>query len=280
MSFYLNFSSPTLKKDLKLKELPFFAFKTLNKFLTNKNNRHISDYFDEIVLSSLVEKDEYTKLTNFDKFCILFILRCTCISPDLEFNQNGANRQKSLLPLLTACLDFTTTFENTFEHDNIKFTVSLPTSLYFETLYEAFCSAITKLFINNKEIELIKDKKTEIIESLPAHITNEIKKFSETIETSFNTLNFKLVDIPSSTPFILSPFNLSFFELLKLLYTSDLKSIFDLHYILVSKLNYTPEYTDRNTLVENLLICKTYETELQAQKEAQQQMDKKNNQPK
>ena len=64
---FLNNIKPV--KIEQVHSLNLFYFLFFFKFLINNNNKHIEEYFNNIILDCLVEKEDYSKLTNFDKFC-------------------------------------------------------------------------------------------------------------------------------------------------------------------------------------------------------------------
>lgn len=274
MSFFINFKVPTLDKEIKLKEVDFKTFKVINKFLINQNNNHINEFFDEILKDCIVEKEIFSLLTNFDKFCALLLLRCTSISPFLEYSEKSMSVKKPLLPFLNKCLDFKTDFSHYFTVDDYEIHLSLPSKLYFEDIFDAFYSSVTKIYHKNRLVDIEITNKNSFIDELPAEITVKIKKYSDNIKNSFSEIVFDIIDSDKNDKLPLSPFNLSFFEILKALYTSNLKNIFELQYILVSKLNYSADYVDSNTLTENLILCNIYEQEMQKMKEEQENIDK------
>jgi hypothetical protein len=274
MPFFINFKIPTLDTEVKLKEVSFKTFKTINKFLINQNNNHINEFFDEILMECLVEKDIFYKLTNFDKFCALFLLRCTSISPTIEYTDKGINVKKALLPFLNKCLDFKTNFSKQIHLDSYEIMLNLPDTLFFNDIFDAFYSCIHKVYIKNSEIDFKSVNKAGFIDNLPAEVTSRIKEYSDSIKTDFSKLVFDVLANESDNKLTLSPFDLSFFEILKALYTSNLKNIFELQYILVSKLNYSADYVDNSTLTENLILCNIYEQEMQKLKEEQENIDK------
>ena len=105
----------------------------------------------------------------------------------------------------------------------------------------------------------------EIIESLPANIIFDIKKFYENLVNVFNELVFTLPSINENVN--LNPFDSSLLEILKLLFRANLKNIYEMQYFMVSKMHYTPEYIDNNTFVENVLLLRLFEDELKKQDE-------------
>jgi len=274
MSFYINFKVPTGNKEVKLKEVTFKTFKTINKFLINQNNVHIAEFFDEILLDSLVNKDVFSEFTNFDKFCALFLLRCTSISPTIEYSDKSITVKKPLLPFLSKCLDFISDYSTHFALNDYEIHLSLPHKLFFNDIFDAYYSSVSKIYFKNKLINFEIEDKTSFIDNLPAEVTFKIKDYSNNIKNKFSELVFDVTSNESNEKLTLSPYDLSFFEILKALYTSNLKNIFELQYILVSKLNYSADYIDSNTLTENLILCNIYEQEMQKLKDEQENIDK------
>jgi len=280
--FYIDFYSPTLQKNLKVKELTFKQYRDLNKFIINNNNFFIADYFDTIIKDCLYDKEYFDHLTNFDKFCLLFLLRCLFVSPDIEY-KNGPNAVKQqLIPFLKKYFNFKTEFSEELNNDPLKVIISLPKILFFDNIYDALYSSVDRIYIDNNEIEFLNnpEEKLKIIENLPAEILTGLKSFSDRITKDFSSLTLE-VGIDKKNKVELNPYNTSLFEILKAMFTANLKNIYEVQYLLVSKLRYSADYIDKNTLAENLVLCNLYETEMAKLKEEQDKiMDKKGPQPK
>lgn len=271
MSFYLNFHSPTLDKDLRIKELTFKQYRVLNKFLLNNNNFHISEYFEEIVKECLLEKEYYEQLTNFDKFCMLYLLRCLFVSPEIELKDKTSVTKIPLVPFLNKCIDFKTNFTSEHFIDTLKLQITLPKALYFENLLDAYYSSVNKVFVNDEEIDIftnISQERQKIIEQLPAEVTGHIDKFSKDTVKAFKPLVLK-VGAKDDDKIEISPYNTTLFEILKALFSANLKNIYEMQYLLVSKMFFTCEAIDNNTLTENIVLCKIYEAELAKMQEEQ-----------
>jgi len=272
MSFYLNYFAPTLQKNLHLKEINFLQYKTLNKFLINNNNQHIQEYFDNILKECLLEDVE---LTNFDKFCALFLLRCTCISPEIEFYVGNSTKKASLLNFLKKCLDFKVEFSKKVKIDeNIELTLKLPKSFIFETTFDALYETISEVYYRDKK--LIYNSNSELMEVLPADVLTHLKDYSKKLDKEFRDLVFD-VGVKDKDQFSISPFNMSMFEVLRALFNSNFRNILELQYLLVSKCRYNPDYIDKNSLMENLILTNIYEEEV---KKINEEQDKALEKPK
>ncbi len=268
MSFYLNYESPVLKRSFKIKELTFGQFRDLNKYILSNNNIFIESFFDEILTNNLEHKDLLKQLCNYDKFCILVLLRTVNISPELEIFEKNKNFKVPLKDFLNKCLNFTHDTTKNIEHDNIKIKLELPASFVINNLLDLTDMVVKRveiddsiLFFNEIESEL----KKEIIEALPANIIFDIKKFYENLVNVFSELSFTLPSINETIN--LNPFDSSLLEILKLLFRANLKNIYEMQYFMVSKMYYTPEYIDNNTFVENVLLLRLFEDELKKQDE-------------
>lgn len=265
MDFYLNFYAPSLKKNLNLKELTFRQFFTLNKFITNNNHAHISQCFDDIILDNLKEKEHFCQLTNFDKFVGLYLLRSSCISPEVEL-KSGTNAAKiSLYPFLIKCVDKKVETNSTIIVNDIELQLNLPKSLYSSNTFDIIYDTIYNIKINKKNIDISAlnvEEKNEIIEELPAQISAKVKAYCDEMEKQYSDLilEFKLLIDSKIT---INPFNNSLFEILKAFYQTDLISLYELQYILVNKLLYSAEYVDKNTLIENILLSNFYKAEIE-----------------
>jgi len=261
MGFFANIYAPTLSLDLRIKELSFLQYKTLNKFITNNKDEHIVSYFDEILKENILEKDTVNKLTGYDKFCALFMLRCLSVSPNIEYKKDNSNFKFPLLPFLNDCLDIKTTFTEAVNIDNIEFTLGLPYKFIFNDMFDAYFGLLhtvnngsTKIIVNDLTIE----EKNELYKTLPISLTQHLKDYLLKVAQDFEklVLDFKLVQ-----PITVKPFDLSMLELLKALFSSNLSSLYELQYVLVSKAQYSPEYIDKNTLAENLVLQNLLEQE-------------------
>jgi hypothetical protein len=268
MSFYLNYESPVLKKSFKIKELTFGQFRDLNKYILSNNNIFIESFFDEILTNNLEQKDLLKQLCNYDKFCILVLLRTVNISPELEIFEKNKNFKVPLKDFLNKCLNFTHDTTKNIEHDNIKIKLELPASFVINNLLDLTDMVVKRVEIDNSILnfnEIESELKKEIIETLPANIIFDIKKFYENLVNVFSELSFTLPSINETIN--LNPFDSSLLEILKLLFRANLKNIYEMQYFMVSKMYYTPEYIDNNTFVENVLLLRLFEDELKKQDE-------------
>lgn len=263
MDFYLNFTPINSTESLKVKELSFKQLKILNKFLHNKNNNAISNCFEAILQENILDNSKNILLNNFDKFCILFLLRLASVSPEIEIKKGNFTKKTDLLPFYSAITSLKLNSPVTVDDNNLKLRLSLPKHLYFEDIFSSFSDTVDEISVSgNKSIELntcsLKEKQN-LFDKLPATAVEKIYSHKKAIESKFETVIF---NIDGENDVKISPFNISLFEILKVLFFSDLKSIYDVQYLLVSKVNYNPDYIDKNTLLENIMLINSYSDEM------------------
>lgn len=272
MAFYLNFVPSTLDSSSKIRELSFQQFRELNKYILSNNNIFIESFINTIIFENLENKKDFFKLTNFDKFCCMLLLRSVCISPELEIFQKNQNIKVSITDFLNKCLEFNKKFNKTIKQHDLEILLELPHNFVIKNFLELPHLIIKSVKIQDAEYQfndIDNNLKTEIVEMLPGNVIFEIKSFFDEIVDKFKELEFKIPSFDETI--ILNPYDGTLLELLKLVFRANLTNIYEMQYILVSKLHYTPEYLDNNTFAENLLLIRLFEDEIKRQEEQNKQ---------
>jgi hypothetical protein len=266
MDFFLSYTTIISKKKLFIKELTFKQLKVLNKFIQNKDEEAINICFESILLENIQNLNTDDVLTNYDKFCLLFLLRLASISPEIELKKQNILTKVNLLPAYNTFFNINLNNNYTIENNSFKIKLSLPKSLYFNNIFDILLSSIDQIDIKTaNELKIINfntlttEEKKIIFEKLPAYIINDINKTKQTIENAFTNVSLT-IDTHNKLP--INPFNMSLFEMLKLLLTVDLKHLYDIQYALVHKLNFDAFYADNNTLTENIILINNYTEEM------------------
>jgi hypothetical protein len=277
MAFYLNFEAPSCKTKHKISELSFLQFKELNKYILNNNDLLLEKFIDELIETNLEIKKDIKTFTNYDKFCLMVLQRTICIAPDLEFTEKNQTHRLPLTNFLKQIFEFNIQFKKTLTIDNITVELGLPTHFVYDNFLDLSTYIIQQIKFENEVINFntLKDnEKDEVLKLLPASIIFEIKNFYETIIESFKQIKFKLPTIEEDIE--LNPFNKSLLDIIKYFFKTNLTSLYEMQYFIVSKIFYTPEYVDKNTFVENIMLLNLFEKE---QKKIEEQQNKQN-QPK
>jgi hypothetical protein len=263
MEFYLNFTAPSTSQSLKIKELSFKQLRVLNKFLHNKNNISINNCLEKILEENIIDYNKKMNLNLQDKFCIFLLLRLASISPEIEIKKGNFTKKTSLEPFYTQISTLKLKTLPDIEDNGIKIKMNLPKQFYYNDIFCSFSDAIDTIQIKQNQLvetnELSQSEKQNLFDSLPASILEKIYNYKQLIETEFKAIT---LNIDNENTIEFSPFNASLFEVLKMLYFSDLKSLYDIQYMIVSKAHYNPEYADTNTLLENIILINNYSDEM------------------
>jgi len=263
MEFYLNFTVPSTSQSLKIKELSFKQLRVLNKFLHNKNNTAINHCLERILEENVIDYNKKINLNSHDKFCIFVLLRLASISPEIEIKKGHFTKKTSLQPFYSQISALKLKTLSDIEENDIKIKINLPKQFYYSDIFSSFSDTIDTIQIKqNQKVEtseLSQSEKQNLFDSLPATILQKIYTYKQLVETEFKAV---ILNIDNENNIELSPFNTSLFEVLKILYFSDLKSLYDIQYLLVSKVNYNPDYVDTNTLLENIILINNYSDEM------------------
>lgn len=266
MDFFLSYTTILSKKKVFIKELTFKQLRVLNKFIQNKDDEAINLCFENILKENIQNFDVTDILTNYDKFCLLFLLRLASISPEIELKQQNLVTKVNLLPVYNSFFDVKLDSNYEINTDTFNIKLSLPKSLLFSNIFDILLNSIDEVTIKtSSENKIINfntftvEEKRIVFEKLPANVISDINKIKQNIENSFNSI---VLAIDDNNKIRINPFNLSLFETLKLLLTVDLKNLYDIQYALVNKLNFDAFYADNNTLTENIILINNFTEEM------------------
>lgn len=278
LPFYYTAYIPSQKDTIKLKELSFCDYKNIVKIITNNNNTLIEAAFNEIIHN--VTGRDSNNFTFLDKLIILLTVRSVCIlsdielvvtSPETEKSYNVSYRIYDIIQKLTG-LDLTG-YDTTVKKYNsvLQVTFGLPSNLYIDRTNESLFAAIKQIEVNGNILPLNKD---EIIERLPINVFKDAKLFLSEIENKINSINLMSVTTPDTSPdnAIEVPLTLienSVLEFLKLCYKRELISVYELEYILTSKLNLPHDLVYNSTPAELMLYINFYNREKSEQEKQQ-----------
>jgi len=287
--FKLQLFIPSLNRKEYFDELRNLHLINILKFITNKDTKGLSQYFDFLLLELLHNKEIFYKLDVFDKSIILLQLKAININSEIKFKLKIENENK--LILFNLFNEIKSLTEKPFvkskeiEIDkNFKLYLSLPTTLYIENIDDIFNHCIKTIIIDNVTYDFEKldlSIKEKLFENISGIHTQKIIMFFEEIKESCKGLYFlsqnKYLNELNSLE--LNPFNNSIISFLELMYSEDLKNIFDLMYILASKIKISIEEFLNLIPSESLMLYSLYAKEVQQQNDDIEKSTKKNDIP-
>jgi hypothetical protein len=276
--FKLKIYIPSLENKIYFSELKNYHLINILKFITNKDSKGLSNYFDFVIINLLENKELFNSLDVFDKLIILLQLKAINVNSELKFKISSSQSENRLITF-----DLFKEIKTLTEHKLIKskeieiennffIRASIPRKLFIENFDDIFNHCI-KLFKINEETFIFEDleekMKDRIFESISGEHIQKIFSFLEEVNNSCNEITFL-----SSNSYIndlnnlkLNFFNNSILNFLEVIYSEDLKNVFELMYVITSKLNISITDFYNQIPSESLLMYALYEKEIKHQNE-------------
>jgi hypothetical protein len=203
--------------------------------------------------------------------CILSDIELIVTAPETEQKYNISYRIYDIIERLTNlnlenCISVTKSYNKILE-----VTFGLPSTLYIDKTNESLFATIKQIKIKNNIIAVEKDN---IFDHLPINVFKDAKEFLTNIENKINGINLMSIATPGMAPgnaleIPLTLIENSVLEFLKLSYKRDLISIYELEYILSSKLHLPHKLIYNSTPAELMLYINFYNREKSEQEKQQ-----------
>jgi len=233
--FKIKISVPS-GKYIRLAELKNRDYQTILKYCENSDLEGLNDFFDSLL------DVEYKSLDIIDKFYILLTLRMIFIEPDLSFTDDSDRVIKFNISNILEKIDhFQNDFERVINIQNFTVELGLPNLIYFRDINDIYISTIKSIKLNNNTLNfstLSLEQKEEVLAYIPniffKHINTYISQISKQLQS--------FVLIERNTPFNINEINTDiisneFMGFILSIFTTGLKSFFDMMYVFTTKLN-------------------------------------------
>jgi hypothetical protein len=187
MNLYTKCYIPSLKNEIKIKNITFGDYFKLNSYIENSDYDTINDGFNEICEKS---SSDYNLLTNIDKFIILLHQKINFINPILKLSAKDDDSNIVSYEILLRNI-----LKESFKY-NIN-SIKLPKNMYYA------------------DVDDILNETGNSIDSIKKHINDS------------KILMFEVPDFIKGIPKIyLNCFDNTLFYFSKLLYTSNLQNMY------------------------------------------------------
>jgi len=187
MNLYTKCYIPSLKNEIKIKNITFGDYFKLNSYIENSDYDTINDGFNEICEKS---SSDYNLLTNIDKFIILLHQKINFINPILKLSAKDDDSNSISYEILLHNI-----LKESFKY-NIN-SIKLPKNMYYG------------------DVDEILNETGNSIDSIKKHINDS------------KILMFEVPDFIKGIPKIyLNCFDNTLFYFSKLLYTSNLQNMY------------------------------------------------------
>lgn len=250
------------------------------KTISNGDDMQLLRVFNRLIQDHCADDINVNNITRIDSFCILINLYTISVSNMIEINPTDENINKLKIDLYDI-LDKVTNFE--FEYtsdikvnDNVSVRLKTP-SMLFESDHENILSTVIDSITINKTkhkfYELTERQKKTTIESLPSDITTHIIKKIKYID---QTYQLNVIEYGKDPPTIitLNLYNNSMFELLKIVYNSNLESEYFYRYFLSKHVKLCKDRIETSSPAEIQTYLQFYKRERKEEEKAAQKNQK------
>lgn len=273
--FYCRVFVPSTGNYEYFKEINFLDTKNISKFIQNNDLKGLSAF-----LQDLVHKNAYNKNIIYnilDYLLILCQLRGYSYGNNVTFsikNDNGSpfSFKHNVQRLLADEELIQKRFFKTIYDNKIELNLNLPKNLEFLNETDVISRNIESMIIDSQKIlfsELEKNQQESILNALAASVSNKILDYiKENIDFLSNYSFFEPIGVKSFENIKLNPYNNSFIEYLKIIFSYDLMGLYEIEYLLIRKLKFSLTDLKNLSLNEAELHLNLYKKELKAMEEA------------
>jgi hypothetical protein len=242
--FKLNLFAPSLDKKVTFKELTNINLLTILKFVTNRDTKGLSQYFDFLLLDKIEDRQLFYLLNSFDKFILLLQLKGINVNPELKFKSSEKTDTSYTIDLLKEAKRFTEsniiTKKEICINDDIIIGLSVPLTLYIENFDDSFIECIQYIKFKDEKIylnALDEEEKNKIFESITGDNLKKIFSFFEEVKTCTKDIMLlkKNSFIKELNDLEMNMFNNSLIFYLEIIFYENLSNFFEFMYVMVNK---------------------------------------------
>ena len=271
---------PTLGKFHNYRQINNHQFLELAKTIHGGDDSLIMAYLTRLVKESTDKQNTQTTLTKIDMFCVLLTMYIVCVSNELKLN-TGDEARKVVNVSLNKILDVVSNYNQQYVTTlniakSVSVTLCIPASLYETQVDNIMLNSIKciKLFGTKFTFENLSMKqKQQAFDRLPGEISTRVMQTMYKMNSKY-----KVDVIPGESKdqsLQLGLYDNTMYETIKLLYKSDLESLYYNRYVAAKHMKFQNEYVESITPAELQLQMKFLEKEIAEQQKA----NEKNNQP-
>jgi hypothetical protein len=251
-------------------------FFNILKYITNKDNEGLNEYFEWVLKECLVDKDAYFKLSNIEKFLILLDLRSYALGDKLQLNgHNNITVDYQVSSIRNNIINKLKDIElsKKAEFQGITLFLSAPKNFVIDNLDQLYKELIDKIKIGEEIVNfysLTDYEKESIINNIPANLSDEILSFINLYQNIGNNISIISDNTKLGIDKILfRVFDNTLFTFIKSIYNDELINFYELQYNMISKMNISYEHFLDMTPNECKIHINFYNVDMKRQEEAQ-----------
>lgn len=264
---------PSLSRDTTFREMSNREHLELVKLIANGMDDQMHIGFDRLICDCCDDHSIMSRMTKVDRFCILLTMYIICVNDTLKFktqDEQGAVMSLDLSSVLDMVSDYDQKYTQTIQvNQNVSVKLSIPECLHETDLDQIMLNSIRSIKINGNSFDfkqLTSKQKRVAFDQLPGETRDKILQMMIRINDNYQ---IKVMDV-SGENVIISMYNNSMFEFIKMIYNADLESLYYNRYVAAKHMGYSNDYVESITPAELQVQMKFLEREIAEQKKAQE----------
>lgn len=267
-TFKFNIFLPSKQKYYKFREFNNFEYLNIVKAIVNDDNEQLYGMLQGIIKTTAHNKGYLSTLTKVDSFCILLNLYILCVSDILELSTGKAASLGKMKVNLYDILDKVTNFE--FEYtktlkinNNVSVTLTTPADLYTENIDDVIVNCIKTVKILGKSYDfmaLTSTQKHQALDNISSDTTTKIVESMKRINDQYQLQVLKYGESDDKV-ITLNIYNNSMYELLKIIYNTNLQSQYYYRYFASKHMKFENSYIESITPAELQTYVKFFQQE-------------------
>lgn len=243
------------------------------KIIQNGDDESIKAFFDDLVHTLAVENININMLTKIDKFCVLLTVYVVSVSGELKL-QIGEPDPKTVVLSLGNLLDTVTNYNQKYVtrlniNDNVSLKLKIPSNMFESDVDNIILNSIKQIHLYDTVFsfdELNINQKKHAFDQLPGDVSTAVLSVMRQMNMDYQIE--LLPGVSDDQGMTLGLYDNSMFEVLKMLYRSDLDSLYYNRYVASKHMLFQNEYVENISPVELKVHLKYFEKELAEQKKA------------
>lgn len=271
--FYYGVYLPSIGRKVYFRELTIAQLKDIIKTILNNDDTALYFCFNDVIKANCREDIDALGISIFDRFIILLTMRVVSMGNAQKIQLNNDIPGE----MFTTTIDYNEFVgvlekieidENqTVTHGlvSVEFGVPLASRVFhFDSLdnsqFIRLLTSVKKIKVGETNLDLNNitlSQLTQIVESLPNKINNDIQSYLDSQERKINKVKFLDVENPYNGKKIEITMSLDHWildRILKLAFKDDLHALYKAIYYMVNVLKFTPEYVESLTYNERQLF--------------------------
>lgn len=233
---------PSIDDSIRFYELDNTHYISIQKYIQNDDDVGLQEYFKHII-SRLSTVDITHSMSRVDMFCILSDIRSYSIGGFLDITTTidgiKAKGALSIPDIKTKIINQTKSLkhEDITVSPSIGITIGLPEDMFYQDINLFIYNCIKTVNIGTRSFnmsEYTAIQRLDVIRQLPGEVYNIINQYIGSVVDRVPTFSVSNND---NIPIDVNVLNNTMFELIKVLYTDDLKGIYDARYVLGTRIS-------------------------------------------